>query len=70
MNPRKETVNILESDGFILARHGSNHDIYFHPQKRITVPVKRHDFDEDDKRYILKEAKIDRKKTGKRKGQK
>ena len=54
MNPRKETVNILESDGFILARHGSNHDIYFHPQKRITVPVKRHDFDEDDKRYILK----------------
>ena len=33
MNPRKETVNILESDGFILARHGSNHDIYFHPQK-------------------------------------
>ena len=70
MNPRKETVNILESDGFIFARHGSNHDIYFYSQKRITVPVKRHDFDEDDKRYILKEAKIDQKKTGKRKGQK
>lgn len=70
MNPRKETITILEGDGFILARHGSNHDIYFNPDKGITIPVKRHDFDEDDKRYILKEAKIDRKKTGKRKGQK
>ena len=70
MNPRKETISILEDDGFILARHGSNHDIYFNPQKRITVPVKRHDFDEDDKRYILAEANIDRKKTKKRKGQK
>ena len=70
MNPRKEAISILEDDGFILARHGSNHDIYFNPQKRITVPVKRHDFDEDDKRYILAEAKIDRKKTKKRKGQK
>lgn len=70
MNPRKEAVNILEQDGFLLARHGGNHDIYFHPTKGITVPVKRHGFDEDDKRYILKEAKLGQKKTGKRKGQK
>lgn len=48
MNPRKETIITLEGDGFILARHGANHDIYFHPEKRITIPVKRHDFDEDD----------------------
>lgn len=70
MNPRKETVNILEQDGFVLARHGGNHDIYFHPARGITIPVKRHDFDEDDKRYILREAKIDQKKAGKRKGRK
>ena len=68
MNPRKETITTLEGDGFILARHETNHDIYFHPEKRITIPVKRHDFDEDDKRYILKEAKINQK--GKRKGKK
>lgn len=61
MNPRKETVRILEDNGFILARHGSNHDIYFDPEKKITIPVKRHDFDEADKRYILKEAKISQK---------
>lgn len=70
MNPRKETVTILEGDGFILSRHGSNHDIYFHPEKRITIPVKRHDFDADDMRYILKEAKIDKEKTKRGKGQK
>lgn len=68
MNPRKETIILLESDGFVLARHGSNHDIYFNPAKKITVPVKRHDFDENDKRYILREAKINPKQTGKRKG--
>lgn len=70
MNPRKETIRLLEDNGFILARHGSNHDIYFHPTMQITIPVKRHDFDEDDKRYILKEAKIDQKQTGKQKGKK
>ena len=26
MNPRKETITILEDDGFVLKRHGSNHD--------------------------------------------
>lgn len=68
MTPRKETITILEGDGFIFARHGSNHDIYFNPAKGITIPVKRHDFDEDDKRYILSEAKI--KQNRKRKGKK
>ena len=68
MNPRKETISLLGDNGFILARHGSNHDIYFNPETKITIPVKRHDFDEDDMRYILKEAKIDKRKMGKRKG--
>lgn len=61
MNPRKETINELTARGFILARHGSNHDIYFNPETKITIPVKRHDFDENDKRYILKEADKKRK---------
>ena len=70
MNPRKETVAIVEDNGYILVRHGANHDIYFNPETKITIPIKRHDFDEDDMRYILKEAKIDKKKTKKGKGQK
>ncbi len=70
MNPRKETIRILEEAGFLFARHGANHDIYFNPKKGITIPIKRHDFDEDDKRYILKEAKIDQTQARKRKGKK
>lgn len=70
MNPRKETLTILGDHGYILARHGANHDIYFNPAKGITIPVKRHDFDEDDMRYILKEAGISRKQKGKQKDNK
>lgn len=67
MNPRKETIALLEDNKFIFIRHGSSHDIFFNPETKTTIPVKRHDFDEDDMRYILKEAKITR-QTGKRKG--
>ena len=70
MNPRKETIALLREHGYILARQGSSHDIFFNPAARVTIPVKRHDFDEDDMRYILKEAKINRNQTGKRKGRK
>ncbi|MCM1439152.1 MAG: type II toxin-antitoxin system HicA family toxin [Roseburia sp.] len=66
MNPRREAISQLEDGGYVFARHGANHDIYFNPETKITIPVKRHDFDEDDLRYILKEAKLDKKK-GKRK---
>lgn len=58
MHPRKATVKLLESNGFSLKRNGANHDIYYNPDTRMTIPVKRHDFNENDMRYILKEAKI------------
>lgn len=60
MNARKRTIKELEQAGFFLARHGANHDIYFNPETRVTIPVKRHDFDEDDMRYIIKEARKER----------
>ncbi|MDY2647928.1 MAG: type II toxin-antitoxin system HicA family toxin [Pyramidobacter porci] len=58
MNPRKKTIKTLEANGFVFKRSGANHDIYFNPQTRVMIPVKRHDFDENDMRYIFKEAKI------------
>ncbi len=58
MSPLKRTIRALKENGFILLRHGANHDIYFNPLTAITVPVKRHDFDENDMRYIFKEAHI------------
>lgn len=56
MSPRKITIKILEEHGFFLKRAGAKHDIYYNPEKKLMIPVKRHDFDEDDQRYILKEA--------------
>lgn len=57
MDARKRTIKELEQVGFVFKRHGAGHDIYFHPATGTTIPVKRHDFDEDDMRYILKEAR-------------
>ena len=56
MHPRRETVKALEEEGYTLIRKGAKHDIYFSKDTKKTIPVKRHDFDEDDARYIRKEA--------------
>lgn len=61
MSPRTETVKYLEANGYILKRRGANHDIYFNPETKSTIPVKRHDFNENDKKYILKESNASRK---------
>ena len=59
MHPRKKTINELEENGFIFKRHGANHDLYFQPNTKQTIPVNRHDFNENDMRYIFKEANIE-----------
>ena len=64
MNPRKITIAAMEQNGFEFKRHGANHDLYFNPQTKQTIPVKRHDFNENDVRYIFKEAGIQSKKKG------
>jgi predicted RNA binding protein YcfA (HicA-like mRNA interferase family) len=60
MNTRQITIKALKSAGYYLKRNGANHDIYFNPETKSTIPVKRHDFNENDMNYILKEAHIDR----------
>lgn len=57
MTPLKETIELLEKNGFVKVRE-SKHMIYYNPKNNKTVPVKRHDFDEEDQRYILKQAGI------------
>lgn len=58
VNPRKTTIKTLEANGFEFKRHGANHDLYFNQNTRQTIPVKRHDFNENDMKYIFKEANI------------
>lgn len=60
MHPRDKTIRELEALGFVFKRHGANHDIYWNPKTGVTIPVKRHDFNENDAKYILKETKRNR----------
>ena len=39
---RTEIKRKLEKDGWQLARHGANHDIYRHPRKPGTITLPRH----------------------------
>ena len=57
MIPRKKAIKELKKNGYVFKRSGSNHDIYYNPELKCIIPLKRHDFDEDDLRYIVKEIK-------------
>jgi predicted RNA binding protein YcfA (HicA-like mRNA interferase family) len=39
---RAKIIRRLEQDGWSLARHGSEHDVYRHPVKPGTIVVPRH----------------------------
>ena len=56
MNPMSEKIRTRERNGYQLKRKGDNHDNYYNQQTKYTLPIKRHDFDKDYARYILKEA--------------
>jgi hypothetical protein len=57
MKPRTQAVSELEEHHYKFTRHGANHDIYYNAELGCIIPLKRHDFDEDDLRYILNEIK-------------
>ncbi len=58
MTPLQETLELLRKNGYRKIREGKKHSIFYNPETEKTIPVKRHKFDEDDERYILKEAGI------------
>ena len=64
MKPRAKAIEALIQGGYSLKRHGANHDIYYNPNIGCIIPLKRHDFDESDLRYIQKEIKSNAKGRG------
>lgn len=64
MKPRAKAIKELEANGYIFKRHGTNHDIYFNREVGCIIPLKRHDFDENDLRYIQSEIKNNSKGRG------
>lgn len=57
MTPRDQAIKELNENGYRFERHGSNHDVYYNPDLKCSIPVKRHKFSENTLRYIRKEMK-------------
>lgn len=55
MSPHKIAEKELAQAGFVLKRKGANHDIYYLPGSPGIIPLKRHDFNDNDLAYIQKE---------------
>lgn len=64
MKPRTKAIEELNSEGYTFKRNGANHDIYYNKELGCIIPLKRHDFDEDDLRYIQKEIKKNQRGRG------
>jgi predicted RNA binding protein YcfA (HicA-like mRNA interferase family) len=64
MKPRNIAINELSQNGYYLKRNGANHDIFYNDQTKSIIPLKRHDFDESDLRYIRKEIKQNQDRRG------
>lgn len=56
MNTRMKTLKELKKLGFVFHRQGANHEVYTNWECGKSIPVPRHNFDENTMRYILKEA--------------
>ena len=41
MNPRNAAIHDLNSNGYQFKRSGGNHDIYYNPDTKYSIPLKR-----------------------------
>ena len=56
MHPRKQAEIELKHAGFVLKRNKS-HAIYCNEELGVIIPLKTHDFNDNDLKYIRKEIK-------------
>ncbi len=62
MTPRDQALAEFKANGYVLKRHGANHDVFYNEELKSMIPLKRHDFNENDLRYIKKEIDQARKR--------
>ena len=55
MTPRDKALREFKENGYYLKRKGTNHDIFYNPELKSTIPLKRHGFNDNDLKYIKKE---------------
>ena len=56
MTPHDKAVKALKDGGYQLKRQ-RKHELWYNPELNRAIPLKIHDFDDDDLRYIHKEIK-------------
>ena len=57
MTPLAKAIKFLRSEGFVFDRHGANHDLYYNVEINDSITLKRHSFNENDLKYIVKEVR-------------
>lgn len=57
MSPRKKAIQELNEAGYTKLIHGAKHDRYLNPKTNKAITLKRHDFNDNDLKYIIKEIK-------------
>lgn len=56
MHPRKQAELESKQAGFVVKRN-SGHEIYYSESLCAIIPLKRHDFNDNDLKYILRQIK-------------
>ena len=64
MSPLKKAKEALKQAGYEVKRQDGKHDIYFNPKLKCMIPLKRHDFNDNDLDYIRKEIKQNERRRG------
>ena len=64
MSPHKQAQKELLEAGYVIKRNDNSHVIYYHPVLKATIPLKRHDFNDNDLKYIRKEIKQNERRRG------
>ena len=57
MHPRKIALQELLAAGYSLKRQGGNHEIYYNPQTQSIIPLKRHDFNDNDLKNLRRQIR-------------
>lgn len=65
MNGRRKAIQLLKENGYVFECNGGNHDKYYNASIKKTIMLKRHNFDENDVKYIEREIEQNKKATEK-----
>lgn len=57
MSPHAQAIKDLKNAGYVFDRPGSKHDVYYNADLKVMITLKRHDFNDNDLKYIRKEIR-------------